>query len=274
MSIGKRSARDPPDVGMSRGVARADRSPLSEEIKAELARIHPSSCDARVLSALLPRAAHLGAPARRLVQSLRHAQETRSRLMDSLVAAKPLLARQCCRRAYLRGLFLAGGSLSAGSSGYLLELRPPRGESLRARGVLAGLRLPPRSRTRRGRTVLLLRDADSIAAFLRLAGATETLLRFESRRVSREVRGRTNAAVNAEAANLARAVAAAREQAEAIRALARTGRLAALPTPLRSAARARVRAPEATLAELAARLDTTKWSMRQRLRRLVEEAAR
>jgi len=244
-----------------RGVPRADRSPLSEEIKAELARIHPTACDARVLSALLPRAAHLGAPARRLA----HTIET---------TVPPSLRKGCCRRAYLRGLFLAGGSLSAGSSGYLLELRPPRGESLRARHVLAGLRLAPQTRVRRERVVLLLRDADTITAFLRLAGATETLLRFESRRVSREVRGRTNAAVNAEAANLARAVAAAREQAEAIRALARTGRLAALPAQLRSAARARVRAPEATLAELAARFDTTKWSMRQRMRRLIEEAAR
>jgi hypothetical protein len=242
-------------------VARSDRSPLSEEIKSELARIHPSACDARVLAFLLLRAGHLGAPARRL------AHTTGTTVPSSLRKA-------CCRRAYLRGLFLSGGSLSAGSSGYLLELRPPRGESLRARHVLAGLRLAPRARVRRGKVVLLLRDADAITAFLRLAGATETLLRFESRRVSREVRGRTNAAVNAEAANLARAVAAARAQAEAIHALARTGRLAALPAQLRSAARARIRAPEATLAELAARFDTTKWSMRQRMRRLIEEAAR
>ena len=244
-----------------RGVPRADRSPLSEEIKSELARIHPTACDARVLSALLPRAGHLGAPARRLA----HTTET---------TVPSSLRKACCRRAYLRGLFLAGGSLSAGASGYLLEVRPPRGESGRARHVLTGLRLSPQTRVRRGRVILLLRDADAITAFLRLAGATETLLRFESRRVSREVRGRTNAAVNAEAANLARAVAAAREQAEAIHALARTGRLATLPAQLRSAARARLRAPEATLAELAARFDTSKWSMRQRMRRLIEEAAR
>jgi DNA-binding protein WhiA len=92
--------------------------------------------------------------------------------------------------------------------------------------------------------------------------------------VQREMRGRTNAAVNAEAANLARTVAAAREQAEAIRALARSGRLARLPAPLRAAAAARVRAPEASLVQLAAHADTTKWAMRQRLRRIVEEADR
>jgi DNA-binding protein WhiA len=246
---------------MTRGVLRADRSPLSEEVKAELARIRPSSCDARVLSALLPRAGHLGAPARRLA----HSTET---------SVPSSLRRACCRRAYLRGLFLAGGSLSAGPSGYLLELRPPRGEATRARRLLVAAGLAPRTRTRRGHTLYMLREADGITAFLRLAGAGETLLRFESRRVSREVRGRTNAAVNAEGANLARTVAAARDQSEAIRALADAGRLAVLPPLVRAAAAARLRAPEASLADLAARLRATKWVVRQRLRRIVEEAAR
>lgn len=246
---------------MSRGVLRADRSPLSEEIKGELARIHPTACDARVLAALLPRATHLGVPARRLAHS------TETKMPSSL-------RRACCRRAYLRGLFLAGGSVSAGPSGYLLEIRPPRGEAIRAKHVLAGVGLPPTARTRRGRNVYTLRSADSIATFLRLTGATETLLRFESRRVSREVRGRTNAAVNAEAANLARAVIAAREQSDAIRALAQAGRLGRLSPALRVAARARMRAPEASLGQLGARLATTKWVMRQRMRRIVAEAGR
>ncbi|HKW78818.1 MAG TPA: hypothetical protein VJQ09_06925, partial [Candidatus Limnocylindria bacterium] len=75
---------------MTRGVARAERSPLSEEIKAELARVRPSACDARVLASLLPRAVHLGVPARRLA----HSTETSS---------PPSLRKACCRRAYLRG---------------------------------------------------------------------------------------------------------------------------------------------------------------------------
>jgi cell division protein WhiA len=244
-----------------RGVTRGERSPLSEEIKAELARVRPSTCDARVLAALLPRAGHLGAPARRLA----HSTET---------ASPPSLRKACCRRAYLRGLFLAGGSLSAGASGYTLELRPPRGESARALHALIGAGLPPRSRTRRGRTVHALRAAESIAAFLRLAGATETLLRFESRRVSREMRGRTNAAVNAESANLARTVTAAREQTEAIRELRSARRLAKMPAPVRAAAAARLRAPEASLAQLARSLHASKWVVRQRLRRVLEESAR
>jgi len=243
-------------------VTRAQRSPLSEEVKAELSRVRPADCDRRVLAALLPRAEHLGAPARRLA----HAAE--------VVAGPASLRREWCKRTYFRGLFLAGGSVSAGPSGYLLELRPPRGEVTRARGVLKREGLAPRSRVRRGRQVLMLRDADEIASFLRHAGAGETLLRFETRRVSREMRGHTNASVNADAANLARAVAAARDQIDAVHALSRSGRLARLPADVRAAAAARLQAPEARRAGLAGRLETTKWVVRQRLRRVMDEAAR
>ena len=246
---------------MTRGVGRRERSPLSEEVKAELSRLPLRPCDAQVLAALLPHARHLGAPARRLA----HRAETG----DPHAA----LRRRCCRRTYLRGLFLAGGSVSAGPSGYLLELRPPHGEVHRAGTTLAREGFAPAVRSRRGQLVLGLRDAEVIAAYLRAAGATETLLRFEARRVAREMRGRTNALVNADAANLGRAIVAARAQTKAIRALAADGRLKMLSEPLRDAARARLRAPTATLADLAERLKTTKWVVRSRLRRIVAEAA-
>ena len=246
---------------MTRGVNARARSPLSDEVKAELSRVPLKACDARVLAALLPRATHLGAPARRLAHRTEDA------------ASGSVFRTACCRRAYLRGLILAGGSLSAGPSGYLLELRPPRGEVRRAASVLGREGFAPAVRSRRGQLVFTIRDAEVIAGYLRAAGAGETLLRFEAKRVSREVRGRTNALVNAEAANLGRAVVSGRSQTEAIRTLSRAGRLARLPAPLREAARARLRAPTATLSDLAERLDTTKWVVRSRLRRLMEEAA-
>ena len=245
---------------MTRGVTARARSPLSDEVKAELARIPLKACDARVLAALLPRAAHLGVPARRLAHR------------TDAVDPGSLFRRVCCRRTYLRGLLLTGGSLSAGASGYLLELRPPRGEVRRAASVLSREGFAPAIRSRRGQLVFTIRDAELIAAYLRATGAGETLLRFETKRVSREVRGRTNALVNAEAANLGRTVVSARAQTEAIRALSRAGRLTKLPAPVREAAAARLRAPTATLSDLARRLGTTKWVVRLRLRRLMEEA--
>ena len=246
---------------MSRGVLRADRSPLSEEIKGELARIHPTACDARVLAALLPRATHLGVPARRLAHS------TETKMPSSL-------RRACCRRAYLRGLFLAGGSVSAGPSGYLLELRPPRGEAIRAHARARG-RGPPADSAyaswpqrvhaavgRLDRDVPAARRRDGDAPAVRVtprvargAGADER----GGERGGRECRARRDRS--------ARAI-------DAVRALAEAGRLGRLSPDLRAAARARQRAPEASLAQLGARLSTTKWVVRQRMRRLVDEAAR
>ena len=245
---------------MTRGVSAIARSPLSEEVKAELSRLTPIACDARVLAALLPQAVHLGVPARRLAHVAERA------------IPGPPLRRACCRRTYLRGLFLAGGSLSTGRSGNLLEIRPPPGETARARAVLAREGLPFQERVRRRRVVLTLRNADDVAGFLRAVGATETLLRFETKRVSRAVRGRTNALVNADAANLARTVAAARVQVEAARAIAERSGLRGPPEPLAAVARARLRSPAASLSELAARLGTTKWVVRGRLRSIVEVA--
>ena len=245
---------------MRRGVSAVARSPLSEEVKAELSRLALKVCDARVLAALLPRAAHLGVPARRLA----HVAEG--------AVAGPLLRRACCRRTYLRGLFLAGGSLSTGRSGNLLEIRPPPGETGRARAVLAREGLVVHERVRRGCIVLTLRNADEIAGFLRAVGATETLLRFETKRVSREVRARTNALVNADSANLARTVAAAHAQVQAVRAIAERSGLRGLPEPLAAVARARLRSPAASLSELAVRLGTTKWVVRGRLRNILEVA--
>jgi hypothetical protein len=109
---------------VTRGVGGRERSPLSDEVKAELARLPLKACDARVLAELLPRANHLGVPARRLAHRTEEADP------------RSLFRKSCCRRTYLRGLVLAGGSVSAGPSGYLLEIRPPRGEVRRAASIL------------------------------------------------------------------------------------------------------------------------------------------
>ncbi len=246
---------------MSRGVDAVSRSPLSEEVKAELARAPLAAWDRRVLAALLPRAAHLGLPERRVAHS------------SGAAPAHAYLRQACCRRTYLPGLCLAGRWLSAGRSGYLRGLRPPRGEVVRARPARArgpgATAADPAAAPRSD-----LREAQVIASFLRATGASETALRFESRRVARELRGRTNALVNADAANPARAVRSAREQLIALRELARRGRLRALPAPGRAAAHPRVVAPTAALVDLACGPRTTKGAVRGRLRRVREEAGR
>ena len=86
--------------------------------------------------------------------------------------------------------------------------------------------MPPSWRVRRGRGVVTLKSAEAVQLFLRRIGAGPSLLELEARQVARTLRGELNRVINAESANLARTVAAAGRQVDAIDALAADGRLA------------------------------------------------
>lgn len=176
------------------------------------------------------------------------------------------------RIAWLRGALLAHGSLSVTPAGTHLELSvesaqmEPLGTWLEATGYPAGARL------RRGRGVLTWKSAEAIVALLRRLGASAVTLEMESRLIGRAVAGQLNRVVNAEHANLRRAVAAARRQLASIESLERHGTLRRLPRHVRLIARARRRAPEATLSQLAADLDLSRGQV-QRAFGLIESAA-
>jgi DNA-binding protein WhiA len=176
------------------------------------------------------------------------------------------------RVAWLRGAFLAHGSLSVTPTGTHLELivDPPEMTSIArwadANGYPAGARL------RRGRGVLTWKSAEGIVALLRRLGASAVPLDLESRLIGRAVAGQLNRVVNAENANLRRAVAAARRQLTDIDSLERRGVLRRLPRQVRRVAVARRRAPEATFSQLATDLDLSRGQV-QRAFGLIESAA-
>lgn len=165
-----------------------------------------------------------------------------------------LLARRCCRKAYLRGVFLAKGSVTDPERGYHLELALTDDQGLLAgvRGVAEGFGLAFHQMERKGEQVLYLKDADEIAQFLGLLGASAAVLAFENVRVKRDVRNRVNRLVNAEAANLEKTAGAAAAQLEDIELIRNRLGLRALPRPLREVAEARLAHPEASLRELGA----------------------
>lgn len=181
-------------------------------------------------------------------------------------------AAEHCRVAWLRGALLAHGSLSVTQTGTHLELSvdqsliEPLSTWLAANGFVAGARL------RRGRGVLTWKSAETIVTLLRRLGASAVTLEMESRLIGRAVAGQLNRVVNAENANLRRAVAAARRQLVVIESLERLGTLRRLPRQVRLVARARRRAPEATFSQLAADLDLSRGQV-QRAFGLIESAA-
>ncbi len=176
-----------------------------------------------------------------------------------------VVARQCCRSAYLRGALLGSGSLSGPRSPHLEIRRASRGGA-EFLAELAPLRVVDRGR----HAAAYAKGAEAIEAVLAVAGASDAVLRLEERAVMGSTRARANRLANADHANLVRASRAAHRQLEALRALRRDGALDDLPEPLREAALLRLRNPSLSLRELArrSRPPVTKATMHRRLSRL------
>jgi DNA-binding transcriptional regulator WhiA len=257
---------------------------LVSAIRTELAAIVPSrACDraaesAGLGTALAPREAAVARLAVRLGREPADAgrllggrRRTRHVRVVEAAAGEPFdwdRAADHCRIAWLRGRFLARGSLSLASGRAHLEFvvtpdeAPILAERLDALGLSASWRL------RRGRGVVTWKSADTVGTFLRRVGAGSAILELESRQVARALRGDINRVVNAESANLQRAVLAASRQLRAIALLAADGRLADQPELVRSVAAARRETPEATFGELATRLELHRSTVQRALERL------
>jgi DNA-binding protein WhiA len=177
-----------------------------------------------------------------------------------------------CRVAFLRGLLLAHGSLSISGSGTHLELVVP-GESLEAAAArVAEIGHPAGTRMRRGRGVLTWKDAEQIIGLLRRLGSTAAAMEIETKLLGRSLRGHMNRVVNAEGANLRRAVVAAHRQLEYIETLERNNGLRRLSRRTRKVVAARRRAPEATFTEIASAIGLSRGQV-QRAFYEVETAA-
>lgn len=177
-------------------------------------------------------------------------------------------AAEHCRIAYLRGRFLAHGSLSLASGRTHLEFVLPPDEARALCTQFDRFEMPAAWRIRRGRGVVTWKSVETVTTFLKVVGGSATLLELESRQVSRSVRGDLNRVINAESANLARAVAASADQLEAIEALEGDGRLADQPYVVRLVADARREEPEATFTELAERLGLHRSAVQRALERI------
>ncbi len=173
-----------------------------------------------------------------------------------------------CRTAWLRGRFLARGSLSLAGGRTHLEFVVSPEEAPVLAGRLGEIVGPASWRVRRGRGVVTWKGGEAVGTFLRRIGAAGALLELEARQVSRALRGELNRVLNAESANLQRAVAAAGRQLDAIAILDADGRLAEQPYVVRLVADARRETPEATLTELAERLELHRSAAQRALERI------
>ena len=247
---------------------------LVTALRAELAAVDPSRpCDRRAeIAGLGPRlVAREAAVARLAVRLGGHAAEGSGARRVLALPEVPFdwgPSPEHCRLAWLRGRFLARGSLSLAAGRAHLEFTVPPDEARILARRLGEIGLPAAWRMRRGQGVVTWKSTESITGFLGRIGGNASLLELEARSVARSLRGELNRVLNAESANLQRSVEAAGRQLAALEALDADGRLAEQPRTVRAVAEARRETPEASLSEIAVRLDLHRSAVQRALDRV------
>ncbi len=188
----------------------------------------------------------------------------------------PVVEDDCCKSAFLKGAFLAGGSVTDPVKGYHMELTTTHSSVARECNSLMqevlGFQL--KSATRGGGHVLYLKQSDLISDCLTYMGAPVAAMGIMEAKLEKELNNRVNRRCNCDDANTSKVVEAAQEQLSAIRTLKSRGDYPQLPVKLQQAADAREQNPEASLTELAAMMEPpiSKPAMNHRLQKLVRLA--
>lgn len=185
----------------------------------------------------------------------------------------PVVENDCCKAYFLKGAFLAGGSVTDPEKGYHMELTTSHQSVAREGFVLLHevLGCDPKLASRGGNQVLYLKQNDMISDFLAYLGASVASMALIEAKLEKELNNKVNRRCNCDDANTSKVVEAAQEQLFAIRVLKDRGMLSKLPQKLQQAAKAREKNPEASLTELAALMEPpiSKPAMNHRLKKLV-----
>ncbi len=186
-----------------------------------------------------------------------------------------VLEEDCCRVAFLRGAFLAGGSITDPAKSYHMEfITGHYSVSREARSILLELGFKPGETARNGNYVLYFKHSEVIEDLLTLLGAPLAAMEIMSAKVEKEITNSVNRRINCDEANLDKVVNAAQEQLRAIRKLEAARQLDGLSPKLREAAQLRLQHPELSLQQLAAIASppVSKSSLHHRLKKLMEMA--
>jgi len=188
-----------------------------------------------------------------------------------------IIQHVCCKRAFIRGAFLAAGSMSNPEKSYHIEIVCTAAKKAgQLCMVINSFGLDAKVIIRKKSYVVYLKEGSQIVDLLNVMEAPVALMEMENIRILKEMRNSVNRKVNCETANINKTVSAAVKQAEDIRYIRDTIGLDQLPEGLQEIARIRLEYPNATLKELGELLETPlgKSGVNHRLRKLSEEAER
>lgn len=186
-----------------------------------------------------------------------------------------LIQQSCCKRAYIRGAFLAGGSISDPNKSYHFEIVcrsiPQAGQ---LRDVINSFNMDAKIVARKKYQVVYLKEGSQIVDILNIMEAHVALMNLENVRILKEMRNSVNRKVNCETANISKTVNAAVKQLADIEYIRETAGLSYLPENLKEMAQLRLEYPDAPLAELGTYLNPPvgKSGVNHRLRRISEMA--
>ncbi|AOY74779.1 DNA-binding protein WhiA [Clostridium formicaceticum] len=188
-----------------------------------------------------------------------------------------LLTKPCCKRAYLRGAFLGGGSISAPEKTYHLEfVTNSLQHSENLKDLINEFNLNAKTVERKGSYVVYIKEGDQVVDVLNIIGAHKALLDLENIRIYKQMRNDINRIVNCETANLSKTVNASMRQIENIEYIRDTIGIHGLPEGLREIAELRLNYQEASLKELGQMVNPAigKSGVNHRLRKIEEIAKR
>ena len=208
------------------------------------------------------------------LETVMHAYGFSPRSTLALHVNLPVVEEDCCRASFLRGAFLAGGSVTDPVKGYHLEMATTHGSVARETYALMEevLGFYPKSTARGGGQVLYIKQSEQISDLLTYLGAPVAAMGIMEARLEKELNNKVNRRCNCDDANTSKVVEAAQEQLSAIRILRERKLVEHLPQKLRQALTAREEHPEASLTELADMMEPpiSKPAMNHRLKKLVE----
>jgi DNA-binding protein WhiA len=179
------------------------------------------------------------------------------------------LKRSDCRRAFLRGAFMGGGSVNQPRGDYHLELVTANDVfAQRILKVMRQFHLKAKLTDRKGEYLVYVKEGNGVSSFLQYIGTDQACLKFESARVFKDMRNNVNRVVNCETANLQKTVDAAVRQIKDIQLLQASGFYSRLTPRLQEAAELRLTHREASLSELAELSGLTKSGLTHRYKKL------
>lgn len=186
-----------------------------------------------------------------------------------------VIEEECCRASFVRGAFLAGGTVTDPEKRYHLELSTGHHSVARETyTVLLEMGFSPKESSRAGNSLIYFKQSEAIADFLTTVGASTAAMNVMTAKVEKEMRNTITRQINCDSANADKTVAAAQQQLRAIKAYVAKYGLDSLPEALKDAALLRITNPEASLSDLA-RLsypEVSKSCLSHRLRKITELA--